>query len=282
MGLSPERAGDMISARAWFFRALAALLVLVAGPGWPPTGAGAQTAPAQHRGAAARAGEPAARIGLCQCIADRASLHMLCLPSAPQCEAACASTHYSFVPVIRNVLALCPPKELYLVLPNADGRPGAGAINVERGGANTLLDRSYAAAELREENPAQVPVETGEVQAVFGPALAAMPMLPSRFRLVFRPESDELSAESGPEYRKLLADIKRRSIYQVEVASYADGARRGRNPQAQAEALRAALIRDGVDERTISLVTRTRPVEPAAPGKRVAELRTDQVEVTVR
>jgi len=36
--------------------------------------------------------------GMCQCIADLDRRHIRCLSSAPECQAACASTEYSFVP----------------------------------------------------------------------------------------------------------------------------------------------------------------------------------------
>ena len=47
---------------------------------------------------AAPATTPQTAIGLCQCIADRSKRDISCLSSVDQCQATCASTHYSFVP----------------------------------------------------------------------------------------------------------------------------------------------------------------------------------------
>jgi hypothetical protein len=47
---------------------------------------------------------PQTAIGLCQCLADRSKRNITCLSSADQCQATCASTHYSFVPFAPN----CP------------------------------------------------------------------------------------------------------------------------------------------------------------------------------
>jgi len=47
---------------------------------------------------AAPAAAPQAAIGLCQCIADHSKRNISCLSSADQCQSACATTHYSFVP----------------------------------------------------------------------------------------------------------------------------------------------------------------------------------------
>src|SRR5205814_6996937 len=78
-------------------------------------------------------------VGLCQCIADHTAMHMRCLPNAHSCQRVCASSLYSFVPASGTDRAACPPQEQYpeeryVVLPNADGRPGSGATTVTRGG----------------------------------------------------------------------------------------------------------------------------------------------------
>jgi hypothetical protein len=47
---------------------------------------------------------PQTAIGLCQCIADRSKRAISCLSSADQCQSACATSHYSFIPFAPN----CP------------------------------------------------------------------------------------------------------------------------------------------------------------------------------
>jgi hypothetical protein len=60
--------------------------------------------PAASPAMAVPAAMPQTAIGLCQCLADRSKRNITCLSSADQCQATCASTHYSFVPFAPN----CP------------------------------------------------------------------------------------------------------------------------------------------------------------------------------
>ena len=43
-------------------------------------------------------------VGLCQCIGDRTTIKQGCFGTPQECEAACASNHYAFVPQAQN----CP------------------------------------------------------------------------------------------------------------------------------------------------------------------------------
>ena len=70
----------------------------------------------------------------------------------------------------------CPRQELYVVLPNADGRPGAGAISVIEGNTTTVLNQPFAAAEARGGQSSGIPLEPTEARIVFNQAIAARPM----------------------------------------------------------------------------------------------------------
>lgn len=229
--------------------------------------------------------------GLCQCVADHSAPHMRCLPSAQACEAACATPQYSFVPLDRSMLANCPPQErypeeLYVVLPNADGRPGAGAISVSRGITTTTLDQPYAASELRGGEAASLAMDPAKAQAVFKQALAARPALPRHFRLDFVLDSDQLTPDSAVAYRSVVEEIKRRPAYEVEVIGHTDtlanDAHNQKLSMGRALAIRGALVRDGVAPGAISISGRGE-LEPLVPtGKGVAEPRNRRVEITVR
>ncbi len=229
--------------------------------------------------------------GLCQCIADRSALHMRCLPSAAACEAECATPQYSFVPLSRGMVASCPPQEqypqeLYVVLPNADGRPGSGAITVSRGATTTTLDLPYAASELRNGDAGSLAMDAAKAQGLFKQALAARPALPRHFRLDFALNSTELIPDSAVAYRSVVEEIKKRSIYQVEVIGHTDtvanDAHNRKLSRDRALAIRGALVRDGVRPDAISISWRGQ-LEPLVPtGRGVAELRNRRVEITVR
>ena len=89
----------------------------------------------------------------------------------------------------------CARQELYVVLPNADGRPGAGQISVIEGNTTTVLNQPFAAAEARGGQSAAVPLDPTEARIVFNQAIAARPILPARFRLYFVLGSDQLTPE---------------------------------------------------------------------------------------
>lgn len=84
---------------------LALLLLAVPAAAQPrdsrPVRAPARPAPSMP----APAATPQTAPGLCQCIADRSKRNISCLSSVEQCQSACASTHYSFLPFAPNCLA---------------------------------------------------------------------------------------------------------------------------------------------------------------------------------
>jgi outer membrane protein OmpA-like peptidoglycan-associated protein len=230
-------------------------------------------------------------VGLCQCINDHSTMRMQCLPNAHYCQRACNSTVYSFVPASRSDVAACPPQERYpeeryVVLPNADGRPGAGAITVSHGATATTLDQPYAAAEVRDGTEAPLAMKPAEAESIFQQALAARPALPWHYRLDFQLDSIQLTPESASAYRSVLAEIKKRPAYEVELIGHtdtlADDAHNQRLSLDRAVALRQALVRDGVDADAISVTGRGESEPLIRTPRGVGEPRNRRVEITVR
>jgi outer membrane protein OmpA-like peptidoglycan-associated protein len=230
-------------------------------------------------------------VGLCQCVSDYSAPHMRCVPSAHYCQMICATTHYSFVPATSTELAACPqqeqfPQERYVVLPNADGRPGSGAITVNYNGNATTLDQPYATAEVRDGRTTARAMKPAEAQSIFQEAFAARPALPAHFRLNFELDRSQMTAASLPVYRTLVGEIKKRQAYQVEVVGYTDTlASEAHNKQLswdRAVAVRTSLVRDGADAQAINIDGRgdTDPVVRSPPG--IGEPRNRRVEITVR
>jgi outer membrane protein OmpA-like peptidoglycan-associated protein len=146
-----------------------------------------------------------------------------CLTGGEACQAACNSKLYSFMPLRQDALSVCPPKEVYVVLPNADGRPGVGAITVSGEKTSTTLDRAYAAAAgLGGGDPATLPMTESETDGMFKRAIGARPILPRRFIINFALGSAQPGAESAAGYQALLNDIRDRPVYEIEVAGYTD------------------------------------------------------------
>lgn len=177
-------------------------------------------------------------------------------------------------------------QERYVVLPNADGRPDSGAITVTRGDAATTLDQPYAAAELRDGQTASVTMDEEQAQAIFHQALAARPAFPAHFRLNFQIDSDQMTPESAADYPAVIADIKKRQVFEVELIGYtdtlADETHNKRLSLERANAIRRALIKDGVDAKLITAEGRGQTELLVPEAKNVGEPRNRRVEVNIR
>jgi outer membrane protein OmpA-like peptidoglycan-associated protein len=180
----------------------------------------------------------------------------------------------------------CPRQELYVVLPNADGRPGAGKISVSEANTTTVLDQPFASAEARGGPPAAIPPDPGEARIVFNQAIAARPILPAHFRLYFILASDQLTSDSQLAYRSVFDDIRRRPAYEVEVIGHTDTlgdlAYNQRLSLDRAAAIRGSLVRDGLAPNTISTAGRGKLDLLVPTADQVPEPRNRRVEITVR
>jgi outer membrane protein OmpA-like peptidoglycan-associated protein len=182
------------------------------------------------------------------------------------------------------LLTGCPRQALFVVLPGESG--GAGAITVDDGETVTTLDQPYAAAESRAGSSAPVEESQGNIGVIFRRAISAQPILPQHFRLYFILGSNQLTPESAIAYRAVFDDIEKRPVYQVEVVGYTDTLGDLRFNQAlslsRATAIRAALVRDGVDPSAISVAGRGKLDLLVPTADQVPEPRNRRVEITVR
>ena len=183
------------------------------------------------------------------------------------------------------MLASCSSRQsLFVVLPNPDG--SSGAVTIEDGQKSVLLDHPYAAGEIRGGVAAPVKVDQAQVQQIFGNALAAQPILPAHFVLYFEKDSDTLTRDSKRQYQAVFADIKRRSVYEVEVIGHTDTL--GTVPHNQQLSMtRAVMIRDrlehdGINAKSISVAGRGQLDLAVITADQVAEPRNRRVEITVR
>jgi outer membrane protein OmpA-like peptidoglycan-associated protein len=229
-------------------------------------------------------------VGLCQCAIDGA-MRTQCLPSAHSCQAACGSVPYAFSPASRDDIAACPAQERYaderyVVLPNADGRDGSGAITVSRGSTATTLDQAYAAAELRDGETNSIAMDAAQAEGIFQRAIAARPALPAHFRLNFLLDSDQMTPEAAAAFPSVVADIGKRQIYEVTLIGYTDTlaneAHNKRLSQDRAAAIRSALVKDGVDPQLIAVEGRGQSEQLVPTAQGVAEPRNRRVEVVIR
>jgi outer membrane protein OmpA-like peptidoglycan-associated protein len=180
----------------------------------------------------------------------------------------------------------CAQQELFVVFPNADGRPGSGAISVSDGKTTTTLDQAYAAAEKRQGAVAPVEVGSGNAYAIFNQAIGARPILPHRFRLYFLLGSDEMTPESVAAYSGVFDDVHSRKAYEVEVIGHTDTlgdfAYNQQLSLARAAAVRNRLISDGIAGDAISIAGRGKLDLLIPTADQVAEPRNRGVEILVR
>jgi outer membrane protein OmpA-like peptidoglycan-associated protein len=161
--------------------------------------------------------------------------------------------------LLAAMLGACSSRQaLFVVLPNPDG--SAGSVTVEGGGQSVVLDKPYAAGEVRSGTAASATVDPGQVNQEFGTALHARPILPAHFRLYFISDSDALTPDSQKAYQSVFGDIKRRAIYQVEVIGHTDTLGDKTYNQSlslqRANAIRDRLVQDGLSGGAITTAGR--------------------------
>jgi outer membrane protein OmpA-like peptidoglycan-associated protein len=190
----------------------------------------------------------------------------------------------ALIPLLLLLTSCSSRQSLFVVLPNPDG--SSGAVTIEDGQKSVLLDHPYAAGEVRGGVAAPVKVDQAQVQQIFGNALSAQPILPAHFVLYFEKDSDILTPDSQRQYQAVFADIKRRSVYEVEVIGHTDTL--GTVPHNQQLSMsRAVMIRerlehDRISAKSISVAGRGQLDLAVPTGDQVAEPRNRRVEITVR
>jgi outer membrane protein OmpA-like peptidoglycan-associated protein len=176
--------------------------------------------------------------------------------------------------------------DLYVLLPSQDGH-SSGAVTVESGGKQAILDQPYEAARVKEPGRVEPGTVTPEqVQQAFGPALAAQPPRPVSFILYFLENRDELTPESKPTLTQVIAEIARFPAPEIVVIGHTDRvgtvARNDALSLQRAESMRDELVKAGVDPAKIRVEGRGER-EPLVPTPdEVAEPRNRRVEINLR
>jgi len=180
-------------------------------------------------------------------------------------------------------VAGCAQQALVIVFPDADGH--AGAVTLADGKNEVLLDKPYAAGEIRSGKARAADVKPDEARKIFSDALAAQPILPAHFVLYFLPNSDRLTTDSEERYRKMLEDVRRRPVPEVEAIGHTDTVGNQQLNQRlslqRAVAVREQLKKDGVTA-PISVTGRGKLDPAVATADQVDEPRNRRVVITVR
>jgi outer membrane protein OmpA-like peptidoglycan-associated protein len=175
--------------------------------------------------------------------------------------------------------------DLYVLMPGADGK--TGALSVESGGKQTVLDQPYAAVRVKESGQVEPgSVTEQEARQAFGAALAAQPGRPTSFVLYFLENRDELTPVSRQMLSSVVDEIARRPAPEIVVIGHTD--RVGPVPYndtlslRRAERVRDELVKVGITADRIRVEGRGER-EPLVPtADEVAEPRNRRVEISIR
>lgn len=176
-------------------------------------------------------------------------------------------------------------EELVVLVPAADGH--IGTVVIDRGGKRTTLNTAYAASRaMGAEEVSNSTLPADEVQRQFGPALSAMPARPASFLLHFVTGTDELTEQSRGEMQRVLDELRRRPLPDIQVIGHTDSVGADAENDAlslqRAEKLRSEMLSLGIPAARIRAAGRGERelLVPTADG--VDEPRNRRVEINVR
>ncbi len=191
--------------------------------------------------------------------------------------AACATPPKPPPPASRDIIVLLP-----------DDHGKTGAIVVSSAGVERRLDRPGQTVTVEAGSPPGLPtVMPGqEVQAIAGPALAALPKPPARFILYFEHNSADLPVESQALLKKVLGTIRDRAPVDISVVGHTDTVGKKEYNFAlslkRAKAVASILLGKGVDPSTLDITYHGKDNPLVPTGDQVSEPRNRRVEITVR
>lgn len=175
-------------------------------------------------------------------------------------------------------------RDMVVLVPSADGH--VGKVAVDDGRTSQVLDEANEAVTIGPEGAEPAHVGPEQLRAIFGEALSAAPVRPRRFTLYFDEGTERLIAASEAELPGILADVRRRGAYQVEIVGHTDRLA-GDDFNATLSLRRATAVRDWLAENGIPIAAivvvgrgERDPVVATADG--VAEPKNRRVELTVR
>jgi outer membrane protein OmpA-like peptidoglycan-associated protein len=182
------------------------------------------------------------------------------------------------------LVACAGPKETIVLLPNPAGQETA--VIVTQGERQVVLAQPYAGARLSRSGAEAFPSNAQQVQAMYGPALAAQPLPPAQFTLFFVEGKDEFTDESKRIVDSVFAEIARRPIADVIVIGHTDtvgnDAANDALSRQRADVVRAAFTARGLAADKVVTIGRGKRELAVPTGDNVAEPRNRRVEILVR
>jgi outer membrane protein OmpA-like peptidoglycan-associated protein len=176
---------------------------------------------------------------------------------------------------------------LIVLLPDADsGTTGRAEVSNAAGKVDLGAARESTTVVSGQAPSAVTVMDAGDVQRVFGDALAALPPPPIHFVLFYKFDSDELTDESRALVPDVLAAVKSRPIPEVVIIGHTDTAGPAANNfilgMRRAVAVRALLLEAGLDPSLVDVTSHGEADLLVPTADNIAEPRNRRVEITVR
>ena len=182
------------------------------------------------------------------------------------------------------LLCGCASRDLIVVIPEHNGH--VGAVQVEAGSNQVLLNKAYAAARPGSGGVSTFTADDKRVNRIFGRALGALPAEPTRHRLYFKFDQTELVPESRAEFENVFVDVASRPAPEIVVTGHTDTMG---NPEdndrlslERARAVAELFAARGIPRDTITIAGRGSRELLVPTGDQVPEQRNRRVEITVR
>jgi outer membrane protein OmpA-like peptidoglycan-associated protein len=178
------------------------------------------------------------------------------------------------------------PPNLVVLLPDP-GKTTAGRAVVSNDKGTVDLDHANdAVSVVRGQTPKALTLADGDVQRIFGDALAALPPMPQHFVLYFRFDSEELTDEGRRLVQDVLAEVKQRTDPEVVAIGHTDTtgtpAKNVELGLRRANTVRALLVDAGLPAASIAVRSHGEGALLVKTGDGVFEPRNRRVEITVR
>ncbi len=174
--------------------------------------------------------------------------------------------------------------ERVVLLPGADGRTGALAVNTGKGEA--ILASPYATVEVSDGKVVQSTSSADEVRSRYGKLLDAQPPRPKSFVLYFHFDRIDLTADSELLLDRMKDELAATPSAEVAIVGHSDtmgtASRNDRLSLRRAEIVRAALIAIGIAPSAISIAGRGERELAVPTADEVPEPKNRRTEIKVR
>jgi outer membrane protein OmpA-like peptidoglycan-associated protein len=183
----------------------------------------------------------------------------------------------------------CASTTLVVLLPNPDGKVGSLEVASVEGTDPQTLDKAWQATEtsaLAGAPGTPKVMDQKEVRAIFGQALAALPLPPVSYIMYFDSDSADLTADSRKILVETLEAIALRSSTHVGVVGHSDSVGSVQYNDTlsarRSQSVISAMVAKGVDTKIIEATShgKANPLVPTPDG--VPEPRNRRVEINIR